>query len=119
MVVGQRVKGSPDPIRLGGIANKLQYDIQKLTGLEARAVILGHIQRGGTPSPYDRVLATNFGYTAISMLMEHGVKNHLVVLKDNKYTSIPLAKVAGKIKNVPKDHPLIKAALAIKTSFGV
>jgi 6-phosphofructokinase 1 len=118
MVVGQRVKGSPDPIRLGGIATKLQYDIQKLTGLEARSVILGHVQRGGTPTPYDRVLATNFGYTAISLLMEHGVKNHLVVLKDNKYTSIPLAKIAGKIKNVPKDHPMIKAALAIKTSFG-
>jgi ATP-dependent phosphofructokinase / diphosphate-dependent phosphofructokinase len=117
-VVGQRVKGSPDPIRLGGIANKLQYDIQKLTGLEARAVILGHTQRGGTPTPYDRVLATNFGYKAISLLMEDGVENHLVVFKNNEYTSISLSKVAGKIKNVPKDHPLIKAALAIKTSFG-
>jgi phosphofructokinase-like protein len=119
MVVGQRVKGSPDPIRLGGIANKLQYDIQERAGIEARSVILGHVQRGGTPTPFDRVLATNFGYTAISLLMEHGVKNHLVVLQDNKYTSIPLSKVAGKIKNVPKDHHLIKAAVAIKTSFGI
>jgi phosphofructokinase-like protein len=119
MVVGRRIKGSPDPIRLGGIANKLQYDIQERTGLESRAVILGHIQRGGTPTAYDRVLATNFGYTAISLLMEKGVKNHLVIFKDNKYSSIPLSQVAGKIKNVPKDHPLIKAALAIKTSFGV
>jgi phosphofructokinase-like protein len=119
MVVGRRIKGSPDPIRLGGIANKLQYDIQERTGLEARSVILGHVQRGGTPTPFDRVLATNFGYTAISLLMEKGIKNHLVVLKENKYSSIPLSKVAGKIKNVPKDHPMIKAALAIKTSFGI
>jgi hypothetical protein len=52
-------------------------------------------------------------------LMEHGVKNHLVVLRNNEYTSIPLSKVAGKIKNVPKDYHLIKAALAIKTSFGI
>jgi hypothetical protein len=51
--------------------------------------------------------------------MEEGVKNHLVVLRDNKFTSIPLAQIAGKIKPVPKDHPLIKAAIAIKTSFGV
>ena len=119
MVIGQKIKGSPDPIRLGGIATKLQYDIQNRTGLDARSVILGHVQRGGTPTPFDRVLATNFGYTAISLLMEKGIKNHLVVLQNNQYTSIPLSKVAGKIKNVPKDHPMIKAALAIGTSFGV
>lgn len=119
MVVGNHVKNSPDPIRLGGIANKLQYDIQEKTRIETRAVILGHIQRGGTPTPYDRVLATNFGYTAISLLMEEEVKNHLVVLKENKFTSVPLSQIAGKIKNVPRDHGLIKAALAIKTSFGV
>jgi phosphofructokinase-like protein len=119
MVVGQRIKGSPDPIRLGGIATKLQYDIQKYTDMEARAVILGHIQRGGTPTPYDRVLATNFGFKAISLLMEDGVKNHLVVFRNNEYTSIALSKIAGKIKNVPIDHPMIKAATAIKTSFGI
>jgi ATP-dependent phosphofructokinase / diphosphate-dependent phosphofructokinase len=119
LTVQHTIKNSPDPIRLGGIANKLQYDIEQRTGLESRAVILGHIQRGGTPSPFDRVLATNFGFTAISLLMEQGVKNHLVVFKESKFTSIPLSQVAGKIKTVPKDHFLIKAAMSIKTSFGV
>jgi phosphofructokinase-like protein len=118
MVVRKRIAGSPDPIRLGGIANKLADDINSQTGLECRAVILGHVQRGGTPTPYDRVLATNFGHTAIDLLAK-GVRNHLVVMKNGALSSIPLSRVAGKIKKVPRNHPLIKAALAVGTSFGV
>ena len=117
MVVSARISGSPDPIRLGGIGNKLAADINRETGLECRAVTLGHIQRGGTPIPYDRVLATSFGYTAVQLLAE-GVKNRLVVLKGGEIFSIALSRVAGKIKNVPKNHRLIKAALAVGVSFG-
>jgi phosphofructokinase-like protein len=117
-VIRRRIDHSPDPIRLGGIANKLAEQINEQTGLECRAVILGHIQRGGTPTPYDRALATGFGYLAVDLLME-GEKNRLVVLKDGRYGSIPLSRIAGKIKKVPKNHPLIKAALAVRTCFGV
>jgi 6-phosphofructokinase 1 len=59
MVVSKRIAGSPEPIRLGGIGARLADDIADRTGLDCRAVILGHVQRGGTPTPYDRVLATN------------------------------------------------------------
>ncbi len=117
-VIRKRINHSPDPIRLGGIANKLAGQINELTGLECRAVTLGHIQRGGTPTPYDRALATGFGYMAVDLLMK-GEKNRLVVHKDGQYGSIPLWKVAGKIKKVPKNHPLIMAALAVRTCFGV
>jgi len=118
MVVAKKVADSPDPIRLGGIANKLVEDINSRTGLECRAVILGHVQRGGTPTPFDRALATSFGYTAIELLMK-GTKNHLVVQKGGKLSSVPLSQVAGRIKTVPKNHYLVKAALAVGTSFGV
>ncbi|MEN6424797.1 MAG: ATP-dependent 6-phosphofructokinase [Phycisphaerales bacterium] len=117
MVVSHRVAGSPDPIRLGGIGNKLAADINAKTGLDCRAVVLGHVQRGGTPTPYDRTLATNFGHTAMDLLMK-GVKNHLVVLKDGRFTSISLRLVAGRTKTVPKNYGLVKAAMAVGTSFG-
>jgi phosphofructokinase-like protein len=117
MVVSKTIAGSPDPIRLGGIGPKLADEIAECTGLECRAVILGHVQRGGTPTPCDRVLATNFGHTALELLMK-GLKNHLVVLKDGRYSSIPLARVAGRIRTVPRNHGLVRAAIAVGTSFG-
>ena len=118
MVVARRVARSTDPIRLGGIANILAMQIREQTGLECRAVVLGHVQRGGTPTPFDRLLATSFGHTAVELLMK-GVRNHLVVWKDGKLSSVPLSRVAGKIKTVPRNHHLIRAALGVGTSFGV
>jgi phosphofructokinase-like protein len=118
MVVSKTIAGSPDPIRLGGIGPRLADEIAACTGLECRAVILGHVQRGGTPTPYDRTLATNFGHTALELLMK-GLKNHLVVLKNGQYSSIPLARVAGRIRTVPRNHSLVRAAVGVGTSFGV
>ncbi len=118
MVVAKKLAHSPDPIRLGGVANVLAEQIKEHTSLDCRAIVLGHIQRGGTPTPFDRTLATNFGYTAIELLMK-GVRGHLVVMKDGKLSSIALSRVAGKIKTVPKNHHLIKAARAVGTSFGI
>ncbi len=117
MVVKATIKDSPDPIRLGGIANKLAYDIENQTRLECRSVVLGHVQRGGAPSPFDRTLATTFGYYAIEQLMA-GVKNRLVVRKKGELSTIPLAQVANKVRTVPPDHLLIQAARAIGTIFG-
>lgn len=117
MVISQKIRKSPDPIRLGGIANKLANDISEETNLDCRAVTLGHVQRGGTPTPYDRTLATRFGHKVVELLI-NGVKNHLVVMKNGKLTSIPLMLVAGKTKKVPRNHSLVRAAVAIGTSFG-
>jgi len=117
MVISHRVAGSPDPIRLGGIANQLAAQIAAKTALDCRAVVLGHVQRGGTPTPYDRTLATNFGHTAMELLMK-GVKNHLVVLKDGRFASISLSQVAGRTRTVPRNYELVRAALAVGTSFG-
>lgn len=117
LTVSQTCIDSPDPIRLGGIANVLSLQLEKVTGLESRSVVLGHIQRGGVPTAQDRILATAFGNTAIELLAK-GTKNHLVVFKDNKFSSVLLSKIAGKIKTVKRNDPLIKAARHIRTCFG-
>lgn len=118
MTVANVMASSPDPIRLGGIANLLAHQIPDGSEISCRAVVLGHVQRGGTPTPHDRALATMFGHTAIEILVK-GVRNHLVVYTGGKLSSVPLARIAGKIKTVPKNHPLVRAAKAVGTSFGV
>ena len=117
MVILKRVVNSPDPIRLGGIANKLADDINRQTRLDCRSVVLGHVQRGGTPTPHDRALATMFGHHALELLIG-GVKNRLVVWKHGGLSSVPLASVAGKTRTVPRNHDLIRAARAVGTCFG-
>jgi ATP-dependent phosphofructokinase / diphosphate-dependent phosphofructokinase len=117
-VVRKMITNSPDPIRLGGIANKLADDIEAATGLECRSTILGHVQRGGTPTTFDRTLATGFGYAALELLM-HGGRNRLVVQRRGEITSVALSAVAGKIRTVPRNHYLMRAARGIGTSFGV
>jgi 6-phosphofructokinase 1 len=108
---------SPDPIRLGGIGQKLASDIETATGIETRTVILGHVQRGGTPVPADRVLATEFGGTAVDLLMS-GEQGRLVVMKGRTVTHIPLEEAADKQRLVPLDLPLLRAARAVGTCFG-
>jgi phosphofructokinase-like protein len=65
VVVSKVLKDSPDPVRLGGIGNKIAEEIEALTGIETRVTVLGHLQRGGRPIPYDRILSTRFGVAAV------------------------------------------------------
>jgi 6-phosphofructokinase 1 len=117
VVVQRRVETSPDPIRLGGIANKLVADIESKTKLDARATVLGHIQRGGSPTPADRVLATQFGYHALDILMK-GAQGQLVVQQGGRLAEVPIESVAGKQRKVATDDPLVRTARAVGTSFG-
>ena len=117
-VIYKKIKNSPDPIRLGGIANVLAEQLGQMTGISCRGVNLGHIQRGGSPTPVDRVLGTHFGHHAMELLMK-GQTNRLVVWKDGHLNSVPLSRIAGKIKTVKTNDPLVLAAKAVGTSFGV
>lgn len=108
---------SPDPIRLGGVGQVIAAQIEQKTGIESRCTVLGHIQRGGSPTATDRVLATEFGYAAIRTLMD-GRPNRLVVMKGRTVEDIDILEAAGKQKLIPLDHPLIEAARALGTSFG-
>jgi 6-phosphofructokinase len=86
-------------------------------GIETRVTVLGHLQRGGSPTACDRILATRFGTHAAEMLAK-GVYGRMVCLKGSDVTSVPIEQVAGKLKLVPPDHPLIRAARRVGTNFG-
>ena len=116
-VVNSVIADSPDPIRLGGISRVLRQQIEEITGLECRETILGHVQRGGTPVPADRILGTLFGYKALELVLAEQF-NQLVVVQNNTITSVPIDTVAGQQRMVPMDNPLIAAARAVGTSFG-
>jgi len=117
VVVDRVVRDSPDPLRLGGVSEVLCEQIAARSHLECRATILGHVQRGGTPSAFDRVLGTQFGHRAVELFMA-GEHNRLVVMQNGQLTSVPLAEVAGRQRTVPPDHPLITASRAVGTCFG-
>jgi 6-phosphofructokinase len=85
LVVAKTVADSPDPIRLGGVAQWVADQIEKVTGLETRATILGHVQRGGTPTATDRVLATRYG-TRAAELVAAGRWGRMVALKKGRIT---------------------------------
>ena len=112
------IEGSPDPIRLGGIAAKVAEDLEKLVGLEARATVLGHIQRGGTPSSADRILSTRYGVAAVELAMA-GKFGNMVVLQGDEIGYASLEDVIGQeVKKVPCDHELVKMAKAMNICFG-
>jgi ATP-dependent phosphofructokinase / diphosphate-dependent phosphofructokinase len=96
--------------RLGGIANVLAREIESRTGFETRTVVLGHIQRGGSPSAFDRVLATRYGLGAIDMV-HRGEFGRMAALRGNKIISVPLADAVAKSRTV--DQELIDAAFGI------
>ncbi len=117
VLVKRKDKKNPYPVKLGGIGNSLAADIERLTGIESRAAVLGHIQRGGSPTPFDRNLGTEFGVYAVCLLKERKF-GRMVCLKGQEITSVPIAKAVSKIKTVPPGHPLIKACKAVGASLG-
>lgn len=96
---------------------RLAKQLEELTGLEARVTILGHVQRGGAPSVADRILATRLG-TACADLIREGRFGVMVAARGDRTTAVELEEVAGKVKTVPPDHPLIASARRVGTNFG-
>ena len=96
---------------------RLAKRLEELTGLESRVTILGYVQRGGTPSTADRLLATQLG-TACAALLHKGIFGVMVAARGTGTEPVPLEQVAGKRKIVPLDHPWIASARAVGTCFG-
>ena len=99
------------------IAYRVAKELETETQLESRVTVLGYLQRGGTPSPYDRVLASQFGVAAADFLAR-GEFGKLVSMQNNKIVGVPLGEIAGKVKNVPLSHPMIEAGRNLGTCFG-
>lgn len=117
LTVKERIADSPEPLRLGGVGNVLRAQLEPLLGCEVRTTVLGHVQRGGAPTPFDRVLATQYGHAAAQLVAE-GDFNRVVVLQGDRITSVPLAEVAGRSRPVPVDHPLLRTAIDTGISLG-
>ena len=116
-----------DNVRLGGAGEKLAGQLEEITGLSARTTVLGYVQRGGTPTAFDRVLSTRYGVKAVELAME-GIFNVLVSYKNGDMTYVPLDDVVGKDavvgaassknRTIKMDDPLIHTARQIGICLG-
>jgi 6-phosphofructokinase 1 len=100
-----------------GNTMRLAHQLEQLTSLESRVTILGYVQRGGTPSAADRLLATRLG-TACADLIHEGVFGVMVAARGEGTEPVPLEKVAGKLKTVPLEHPWVESARRVGTCLG-
>lgn len=102
---------------LGGVGEYLEKELAQRTGKESRSIVLGHLQRGGTPSTYDRLISLRFGAAAVRTV-EKGYFNSLVVMKQHRIRCIPIADVDEKIKKVPLDGDTILTARDVGICLG-
>ncbi|HKE84583.1 MAG TPA: ATP-dependent 6-phosphofructokinase [Vicinamibacterales bacterium] len=103
--------------RLGGAGVRVAAELGDLTGKETRYVVLGHLQRGGSPTAFDRTLATRFGGKAVELLMK-GQFGKMVANHPPDLVPIPIGEVVGKIKTVPLDYDLLLTARSLGVAFG-
>jgi 6-phosphofructokinase 1 len=103
--------------RLGGVGANVAAQIEKLTGKETRSVVLGHLQRGGAPTSFDRVLATRFGARAVELLLD-GQFGNMVAFHPPDIVAVPLERVVGRTRNIPPDFDVVRTARAMGISLG-
>ena len=103
--------------RLGGIGARVCEGLSHLTSKETRSVVLGHLQRGGAPTSFDRVLASRFGAKAVQLVLD-GRFGTMVAFDPPDIVARPLQEIVGKIKTVPLDHDLLLTAKALGVAFG-
>ena len=103
--------------RLGGEGARVAKQLEELTGKETRYVILGHLQRGGSPTAFDRTLATRFGGKAVELVLR-GQFGKMVANHPPELVPVPLGEVVGRTKVVPLDYDLLQTARMMGVSFG-
>ncbi|MEN8222866.1 MAG: ATP-dependent 6-phosphofructokinase [Acidobacteriota bacterium] len=118
VVAARKVSDPNDPLRLGGISTVVGNRIEDLTGIESRFTILGHVQRGGSPTAFDRILASRFGFHAVEAAMR-GEFGHMVGLRGDKIKTTPIKEAVAEPRRVKPDSDLVKTAEAVGTSFGI
>ena len=113
--MGESLPG--EATRLGGIAERLARQIQEKTGKECRSLVLGHLQRGGMPTGYDRLLATRFGGAAVQAV-EDGKWGHMVALQSPNIVTVPIEEALRQPKRVDLGHDLMRTARRLGITFG-
>jgi 6-phosphofructokinase 1 len=109
--------GPPGERRLGGIGPRVAAEVQKRTGREARALTLGHLQRGGAPNAWDRQLCARYGVAAVEAVA-NGQTGTMIALRGGAILPVPLSQGVGRIRTVPVDGELVLSARALGISFG-
>ena len=118
MTSAKIVKGSPDPLRLGGVSYKIADMLDRSgLGMETRVVVLGHVQRGGEPTPFDRWLATGFGVCAAELIKEKKF-GYMASFRNFGFTAVKLEDAVGQLHLVSPDSQEVRAAAAVGTCFG-
>jgi 6-phosphofructokinase 1 len=118
LVVSRKIEDPNDPIRLGGISNVVGNQIEDITGIETRYTILGHVQRGGSPTAFDRILGTRLGYQAVET-MQSGKFGQLVGIRGQDIVTTTIKEAIAAPRRVNPESDYIKTAKAIGTSFGI
>jgi 6-phosphofructokinase len=117
MIVARKIEDSTDAVRLGGIGNLVAAELERRLEMETRATVLGHVQRGGTPTPFDRILGTRFGVHAVRVA-EAGERNVMVALRGQAIETVPLEKALAQPRRVDPAGELVRAARSVGTTFG-
>jgi 6-phosphofructokinase 1 len=112
---GTAVYGSEG--RLGGIGQMVTEQLEKITGKDARCVVLGHLQRGGGPTPYDRILATRYGAAAVNAIHD-GITGEMVALRAQDIITVPLEEAVGHLKTVRPHSDQVRTARSLGVVFG-
>jgi 6-phosphofructokinase 1 len=105
------------PAKPGNVGNTIAFSIREFMKKEVRVTVLGHIQRGGSPTPYDRILATRFGVAAADLIAA-GDFGKMVCLRSNRIEAVPLEAAIGVYKTVDPSSDIVRAARAVGISFG-
>jgi ATP-dependent phosphofructokinase / diphosphate-dependent phosphofructokinase len=103
-------------LRLGGVGEYVRKRVEQMTGKESRCVVLGHLQRGGSPNAFDRMLGTNFGACAVRALV-NGDIGKMVALQAGTITTVPISEACANIKTVPIDGQLVRTSRDIGITF--
>jgi phosphofructokinase-like protein len=114
-IIGESLPGQLR--RVGGVAEQIAREIQRCTGKETRSMVLGHLQRGGSPTGYDRLLATRFGGAAIEAVAD-AKWGHMVALQSPHIVTVPIEEALREPKRVDPEHDIVRTARAVGISFG-
>jgi 6-phosphofructokinase 1 len=109
--------GEIGEIKLGGIGERVAAEVQRLSGKESRCVVLGHLQRGGSPTPFDRLLGTRFGVKAVQLIVE-GRFGRMVSHQPPDTLDVPIESAIHRLRTVPPDGDVVRAARALGISLG-
>ncbi|MCR3923160.1 MAG: 6-phosphofructokinase [Firmicutes bacterium] len=117
LIYQKEVPDNPHHSKLGGVADVIGNTVSEHCGVETRVTVLGHLQRGGTPTPFDRILGTRFGVKAVELAME-GTFDQMACLCNGEVQSVPLHDAVSEQKLVKADSELVRAAKSVGISFG-